>query len=253
MEEMKRRFLIAIVVSLLLISEGLVLLKKEAKAQSLPQPVSAGLTLKPISAGVILASSSASILKLQELSFYYRQDEAVRYLGLKNQREHELNRPLPISEVLNLSRKAYKASNIETPLDHWRKQGGPYPRSFSAKIHLYNQSTKAVVEAPMKVTLKAKMGVLQADPTLHLTDYETLERTAKWVTIHQTKVPLSALAPGMDKQFDLLEFEMLPFLAANPGKWPLEMEVSVKVLDLPLAKQKISLIPDHFIPLPGDI
>jgi len=249
---MKRRFLLAIIVSLLLLSEGAVLLK-QAKAQPLPPPISAGLTLKPISAGVILASSSASILKLQELSFYYHQDDAVRFLNLKNQREHELQHPLPVSEILNLSRKAYKSSTVETPLDQWRKQGGPAPRCFSAKIHLYNQSTKAIVEAPMKITLRAKMGVLQSDPALHLTDYETLERTAKWVTIHKATVPLSALAPGMDKQFDLLQFEILPFLAANPGKWPLEMEVSVKVLDLPLATEKISLIPDHFIPLPGDI
>ena len=105
----------------------------------------------------------------------------------------------------------------------------------------------------MKVTLKAKIGVLKVDPVLHLTDYETLERTAKWVTIHKADVPLSALAPGMDKQFDLMDFELLPFLAANPGKWPLEMEISVKVLDLPLTKEKISLIPDHFLPFPGDI
>jgi hypothetical protein len=247
----KRPVLIAVVAFLLLLSEGVILYA--TRAESAPAPISAGLILKPISAGLILSSASASILRLQELAFYYRQDEAVRFLSMKNLREHELEHILPASELPELARKAYKASTVETQLISWRKHGGPAPHCFSAKIHLYNQSNQALVETPLKVVVRVKMGVLKVDPVLHLTDYDNLNRTAQWMTIRKSTVIMAALAPGMDKQLDVLDFELLPFLAAHPGYWPTEMEVSVKVLDLPLSKQTLTLLPDHFVPLTGQM
>jgi hypothetical protein len=233
----------SLIVLLFLLSEGVTLLA--TRADMAP--------IRPISASVSVSSSSASSLRLQELSFYYRQDEAVRFLSLKSQHEHETERQLSPSEIPELVRKAYRLSTVESPLTIWRKQGGPSPRYFSAKLHLYNQSAQAVVDVPIQVTLRAKLGILRPDPMLHLSDYETLTKTAQWLTLRKATVKIPAIAPGFDKQIDVLEFELLPFLAEHPGYWPTELEVTVKVPELPPAKQRLVLQPDHFVPLSGQL
>lgn len=229
MVNVKRAVLILLIMLALLTSEAVTLLATRAAAPPAP-------------------------LQTQELAFYYKQDEPVRYLNLKNRQQLEHPGELSPERQVELSREAYEQATVEAPLNEWRFQGGPTPRIFSGKLHLYNAGRDALLNVPLQVTIRALVGDLQADPVLHLTDYAHLEETAHWETLSPSVVSLPAssvisvpaIAPGADKQIEVMKFELLPFLATHPGRWPLQLEITVQSPRLAVRRRSLLLIPDHF-------
>jgi hypothetical protein len=200
------------------------------------------------------AASPPASLQTQELAFYYKQDEPVRYLDLKNRQQLAHPGELSPERQAGLSRQAYEEAAVEAPLNEWRSQGGPTPRIFSGKLHLYNAGREALLNVPLQVTVRALVGDLQPDPVLHLTNYARLEETARWETLPPSTVSLPpssvvsvpAIAPDADKRIEVMKFELLPFLATHPGRWPLQLEITVRSPHLATRRRLLMLIPDHF-------
>lgn len=193
-------------------------------------------------------AASGSALKVQSLDFYYKLDEAARYLELKNQWQSEHRGEIPIAKAKALAQEANLTSDMDTPFAYWRYHGGPSPLTFRAKAHIYSSGEqKAFLNAPFLVTVRVKVGNLRVIPDLQLTDYTTLQTSAHWETLSQCTIRVPAIAAGEDLLLPLMEFQLMDFLEKHPNQFPIRVEVRLSNPHLGVVTKSIPLTPDHFV------
>jgi hypothetical protein len=73
------------------------------------------------------AATGKGPLKMQSLDFYYKLDQAARFLELKTQWQAEHRGEVPLAQAKLFALEADHASDMDTPLTRWRYQGGPSP------------------------------------------------------------------------------------------------------------------------------
>ncbi len=193
------------------------------------------------------APAPRTSLKLQSINFYYRLDEAARFLELKTQWQSEHRGEVPMNAAAVLVQQAHQASDMDTPFSRWRYQGGPAPAILEAKAHLYTTGQKAMLRVPFSVTFRAKVGNWRVDPTLQLTDFEGLNRSAQWQMVSQRTLTVPAIASGEDVLLPLGEFELYRFLQKHPNQFPVALEVRVNNPMLGTITTTLPMIPDHFM------
>jgi hypothetical protein len=193
------------------------------------------------------AAASNGPIKVDNIGFYYKLDEKARYMALKTQWQSEHHGEISTSKASELAMQAYTTSSVESTFDQWRYQGGPDPAVFTGKAHLYNTGQKALLNVPVSVTVRAKVGDLRVNPSIQMTDYDTLKDTSEWELVSQKTVTIPAIAPGEDMLLPLMEFHLLDFLSKHPNRWPLQLEVTMASASMGSSRQTISLIPDHFV------
>ncbi len=220
---MKTRYFLLLVIALLLASETLTLLGSSKAAETL------------------------HALKAQSLSFFYKEDEKARFLDFKNQWQSAHRGEIPLKQAAQLASDAYTQSSVENELLHWRALGGPSPEVMSAKLDLYNTSPQALLDVPVQIRFRAKVGLLRVNPAVQMTDYDYLNQTAQWETVSNHSTRIAVIAPGEDMRLDLGRFELLRFLSTHPGKWPVELAVNVSAKPLGAHSQNLTLLPDHFV------
>lgn len=209
------------------------------------------LALLLLSEAVTLLSTKAATaptpLQVQALDFYYKQDEKVRYLDLKQQWQTAHRGELPVTKAAELADQAYSQATIESPLEEWNYQGGPSPQVLSGQIHLYNTSQQALLNVPLTVSLRAQVGELRVNPLLQMTDYKHLEASAQWQSLSNSRISIPVIAPGEDMLVDVARFQLLQFLAKHPSQWPARLEIEVKAPHMATSRKTLTLIPDHFV------
>lgn len=209
------------------------------------------LVLLTLSEGLTLlathAASSRSAIQVESINFYYKPDEKARFLDLKTRWQSENRGELSIDQAISLADTAYRQAGINAPFKVWRYHGGPSPWVFTGKAHLYNKTGQALLNVPLSVTLRAKVGDLRVHSALQMTDYDHLEETARWETVLQQTVPIPALAPGEDLQIETFRFAVLNFLKTHPNRWPVQLEVRLSTPAMSGSRQSLTLIPDHFV------
>jgi hypothetical protein len=193
------------------------------------------------------AVASYGALKVQSLGFFYKADEQTRFLDLKTRWQAEHLGEISHRKASELADEAYGKSDVESPFTLWRYHGGPSPNIFSGKVHLFNTGKEALLNVPMAVTLRARVGDLRVKPAIQTTDYDYLESSSRWVTLGRNTVTVQALAPGEDMLLEVGRFRLMDFLAENPNRWPVEVEVQVTSPQTGTVKKSIALIPDHFV------
>jgi hypothetical protein len=193
------------------------------------------------------AATTPGTIHVEDLSFFYKEDEAARYLDLKNQWQSEHRGEIPPDKAAELAEKAYKEASVESPLLRWREQGGPNPQVFSAKAHLSNPGHDALINVSLRVTLKAKVGDLRVNPRIQITDYHYLESSARWVTLSDTVILVPAIAAGEDLQVDLVKFPLRDFLGKHNGQWPAQLRLELQAPHMDATYKTLSLMPDHFV------
>ena len=224
---MKRIVFLVLTFTLLLLSEAITLLATGAESAT-----------KPVT----------NTIQADSIGFFYRQDEKTRFLELKNQWQSEHRGEVDMNKAISIAEQAYQASSVDAPLTAWRYHGGPSPWIMTAKVHLFNDGTKAYLNVPLAVTVRARGGDLRVNPALQLTDFSNLEKTARWLPVSGTKtITIPAFAPGEDMLLEVTRFSVLDFLSRHPNRWPTELEVQVSNPQFGAVKQSISLLPDHFV------
>ena len=193
------------------------------------------------------AATGRGSLKLQSFNFYYRLDEATRYLELKTQWQSEHRGEVSISEAIHLAMEAHQASDMDAPFTRWRYQGGPSPAIFGAKAHVYTTGQKAMLNVHFLVTMRAKVGNWRVNPTLQLTDFEGLARSAHWEQVSQQTFTIPAIAAGEDVMLTLSEFQLYRFLQKHPNQFPVELEVRLSNPLLGTVITTLPMRPDHFM------
>jgi len=186
-------------------------------------------------------------LKLQSLEFYYKLEAETRYLDLKTEWRSAHFDEITLCQANELAVKADLASELETPFQQWRYQGGPAPRVFTAKAHIYSTGAQALLNVPFTITVRAKVGELMLIPSIQMTDYKTLEATARWLTISKQTIRVPAIATGEDLLLPLMEFQLLDFEAQHPNQFPIAIEVQIASPFLPTSSKTLTLRPDHFV------
>ncbi len=205
------------------------------------------LTFMATDASAARGVSNTTTLKTASLDFYYKLDEKARYLDLKNQWQSKHRGEFSPRQAVELADEAYKKASVEAPFEKWLYHGAPAPRVFTGKLHLYNSSKQALLDVPLKVTLRAEVGDLRVDSVVQLTDYGHLSKTARWMTLSEQTVSIPAVAPGEDLQVEVMRFRLMEFLAAHPNRWPSQLEVQVSGPQVGTVKKSLSLAPDHFV------
>lgn len=209
------------------------------------------LTLLLLSEAVTLmatrAATSHGPVKVDNISFYYKLDEKARFLDLKTQWQSEHRGELPLGKAVEIATEAYNTAATESPFEMWRYHGGPAPNVFTSKAHIYNQSRTALLNVPVTVLVRAKVGELRVNPAIQMTDFEHLEDSAQWETISKETIMVPALAPGEDLLLPVLQFRLLEFLARHPNHWPAQLELKLTSPLIGTAYKSISLVPDHFV------
>jgi hypothetical protein len=193
------------------------------------------------------ASASNGPIKVDNIGFYYKLDAKARYMDLKTRWQSEHRGELGAAKASELATEADAASSVESPFDKWRYQGGPDPAIFTGKAHIYNAGHKALLNVPVSVTVRAKVGDLRVSPDIQMTDYDYLKDSARWEVLSHKTLTIPAIAPGEDMLLTLTQFHLLDFLTAHPNRWPVQLEVSMSSPFLGSSRQSISLIPDHFV------
>jgi hypothetical protein len=193
------------------------------------------------------AAKGHAAIQVQSLDFYYKLDEAARFLDLKAQWQGEHRGEISIAKAKELAQAAYRESDLDTPFDRWRYHGGPSPRTFSAKAHLYSLGQKALLNVAFQVTVRAKVGNLRVIPNLQLTDYKTLQTSAHWQIVSQRTIHVPAIASGEDLLLPLMQFQLLDFLERHPNQFPVCLEVRLSNPHLGSVVKSIPLSPDHFV------
>lgn len=222
MENVKRVVFVLMVVGLLIASEAVTVLATRASAAN-------------------------GLLKVESLGFFYKLDEQARYLDLKTKWQTEHRVDLSLDKASELAKEAYGKAGVESPFEQWRYQGGPAPHVFSSKMHLYNAGKNAMLNIPLQVVVRAKVGELRVSPDIQMTDYDHLEQTARWETVSQKTVKIAALAPGEDQLVEVMNFQLMDFLAKHPNQWPSQVEVSVSAPGIATTRKLLPLVPDHFV------
>jgi hypothetical protein len=136
---------------------------------------------------------------------------------------------------------------METPFKQWRYHGGPAPHVFTAKAHLYSTGGQGLLNVPFTITVRAKTGNLRVITDLQLTDYETLQSSARWLTVSKRTVRVPAIAVGEDLLLPLMEFQLLDFTRKHPTQFPILIEVQVSSPLLGTVTRTMPLNPDHFV------
>lgn len=219
---MKRPVFIIIIITLVLITQAVTLLATRAGTPKAP-------------------------IRVESIDFYYKMDAKARFLDLKNRWQSENRGALAISKASELANEAYNQSNSESVFDQWRYHGGPAPSVFVSKAHIYNSGKTALLNVPVSVTVRAKVGDLRVDPIIQMTDYDYLKETAVWETVSIETITIPAIAPGEDLLLPLMKFRLLDFLASHPNRWPVLVEVRMSSASLGNSRKAISLVPDHFV------
>lgn len=227
----KRVVFIILTLSLLLLSEAVTLLATHAAAPR----------------GQLKGSVSNRAVQVQSLDFYYKMDEKSRYLDLKNQWQSAHKGELNYAEASTLAAQAYDESSVESELEQWAYHGGPDPKVMTGKVHIYNVGQRALLNLPIKVTLRAKVGELRVNPAIQMIDYDYLNDTAQWLSVSSKTVKVAALAPGEDMLVDLGKFQMLDFLGKHPNQWPAKLELRVDSPEFGTSRKVLNVIPDHFV------
>jgi hypothetical protein len=218
----KRPVFIVLVVALLLLSQAITLLATRAGTPKAP-------------------------IRVESIDFYYKMDAKARFLELKNRWQSENRGMLAINKAGEMAKEAYDQSSVESVFDQWRYHGGPAPQVFTGKAHIYNSGKSALLNVPVSVTVRAKVGDLRVDPLIQMTDYDYLKETATWEMVSSETITIPALAPGEDMLLPVMKFRLLEFLAAHPNRWPVLLEVKISSALLGTARKTISLVPDHFV------
>lgn len=191
--------------------------------------------------------AEAGPLKIQSMDFYYKQDAEVRYLELKTQWQGENRGEIPIDKANELAVAANRESDMETPFKQWRYHGGPAPLVFSAKAHVYSTGGQGLLNVPFTIAVRAKTGNLRVIGDLQLTDYQTLQSSARWLTVSRHTVNVPAIAVGEDLLLPLMDFQMLDFLRKHPNQFPVLIEVKLSSPLLGTVTRTLPLLPDHFV------
>lgn len=186
-------------------------------------------------------------VKAESIGFFYKMDAHARYLDLKTKWQSGHRGELSIEQASELATEAYEKSSVESPFEKWLFHGGPSPYLFKGKLHIYNTTSAALLQVPLAVTIRAKVGELRVDPTIQMTDFEHLNATARWETVSQENLSVDALAPGEDMLVDVMRFHLLKFLKEHPNQWPTRLEVVVTSPQLGTHRQQLELVPDHFV------
>lgn len=219
---MRRIVLILLTISLLLLSEAVTLLATKAATARGP-------------------------IKVDSLDFFYKLDEHVRFLDLKTKWQTEHRGELPIGKAGELAREAYDQAATESPFSLWRYQGGPAPQIFTGKAHIHNQGRTALLNLPVSVQVRAKVGELRVSSDIQMTDYEYLEDSARWETVSTESITVPAIAPGEDILLPVMKFRLLEFLAKHPNRWPVQVEMKISSPLMGTTYKTLALIPDHFV------
>lgn len=193
------------------------------------------------------AATGISVLRVANLSFFYKQDEQARFLDLKTQWQTERRGELSLSKAAEFAQQAYDKASVEAELPEWRYHGGPSPKVITAKVHLYNSSKKALLNTPISMTLKAEVGDLRVSPQTQMTDYQYLASTAQWQTVASKKIIIPAIAPEEDQQLSVMTFHLMDFLATHNNQWPRRLKVTLSSPSFKTTEKQLTLIPDHFI------
>lgn len=186
-------------------------------------------------------------LKVASLQFYYKLDENARFLDLKTQWQTEHRGALSLQKAAEFAEIATKQASVEAELLHWRAQGGPSPKIFTAKLHLFNPGCKAILDIPLTITVKANVGELRVSPTTQLTDYGHLRRTAHWETISTHTLHIPVIAPEEDQLLEVAQFRLLEFMGTHSAQWPEAVRVTVSSPQLGIVEKQLSVLPDHFV------
>lgn len=152
-----------------------------------------------------------------------------------------------MNKAVELATEAYGIAGTESPFDTWRFHGGPAPKVFTAKAHLYNPGHTALLNVPVTVMIRAKVGELRVNPSIQMTDFDFLEDSAQWETVSKEMLRIPAMAPGEDLLLPVMKFRMLEFLQRHPNRWPVQLEVKMTSPSVTTAYKTISLVPDHFV------
>lgn len=193
------------------------------------------------------APKRQAALKVASLGFYYKQDENARYLDLKTQWQTEHKGLLSGQKASEFADTAYQQASVEAPFSQWRAQGGPAPKVFSAKLHLYSNTKAAVLNTPISVSVQANVGDLRVSPITQLTDYRYLQQTAHWETLETRQLSVPVIAPEEDQLLEVMQFRLLSFLNSHPNQWPTAVRITISSPRLGVAEKQISLLPDHFV------
>lgn len=193
------------------------------------------------------ATGQHGAVKASSLDFYYKTDAKARFLDLKNQWQSKHRGEISLNQADEMAQEAYSQASVETPFSQWLFHGGPDPRVFTGKLHLYNSSTKALLNVPLSVTLRAKVGELRVNPEIQMTDYDHLDDTARWEDVSSKTITIPALAPGEDMLVEVARFRLLDFLARHPNQWPSQVMVQVNAPQMGSTRKIITLVPDHFV------
>jgi hypothetical protein len=228
---MRRFVFLGLILGLLFCAQGITMLAPHASAK------------RNLSTG----ASNSSGLKAASLQFYYKLDGEARFIDLKTQWQTEHPGSLSFKKAAELAETATKQASVEAELPHWRAQGGPSPKIFTAKLHLYNTSPKPQVDIPLTITVKARVGELRVSPSTQLTSYDHLRRSAQWKTVSTRVLRVPVIAPEEDLQLEVAQFQLLPFLEKHPGQWPESIQVVVSAPALGVVEKQLSLLPDHFM------
>lgn len=187
-------------------------------------------------------------LRIERVQFYHKIDEEVNYLSLKKDWLTSHPTSLNLAQAGKLAEDAFEKSTVETPLEEWRYHGGPNPFVFTAKAHIYNDSPEAHLNKKFKIIVKAKIGNLGVNPNTLLVDYNHLKNSATWKTLSNQSITVPAIAPGEELLLDVMQLNMLAFMATYPNQWPTELTVSVSMTGSnAFAEESLHLTPDHFM------
>jgi len=186
-------------------------------------------------------------LEVSGLAFYYREDEDARFLDLKTRWQTGHQNKLPPKEAIDFADQAYKASSMDAELNVWRFQGGPHPKTITAKVRLYNPTRDALLDVPIHVQLWAKVGDLLVESGSQLTAYGALRASARWEPVSLGNLKIPVIAPDEDQILEVTQFRLLPFLEPRPYQWPIYLKVVVTSPKFQRAEKVLTLLPDHFV------
>jgi hypothetical protein len=195
------------------------------------------------------AADKTSPLKLDNIGFYYKQDEHARFMDLKTQWQTTHRSELPYSVARQLALKAYNKANIEALISSWHYDSGLFPNIITGKASIHNPDSSAKLDIPVSVILQAKTVTLEPTVLLstQMTNLNDLQSSAHWVTLSKKNFTLPVIAPGEDVLVPLVQFSLMAFKQQHPHQWPLKLRVRFNSTLIGKGQQEISLTPDYFV------
>lgn len=226
-------------------------LSSQQKQTDKKEPPKAATPKKPPASQLLqggIQEKHGTELRIERVQFYYKADEEIHYLSLKKNWLKTHPAQLSLTQAGSLAEEAYNKATIDTPLEFWRYQGGPAPFLLSAKAHIFNDSPEAHLNKKFRVLVKAKIGSLGVNPNTLLVDFNHLNNSGRWKTLSNQIIEVPAIAPGEELLLDVMQLNMIAFMATYPNQWPTEMTVDVSMPgSFAQAAQTIELTPDHFM------